>query len=152
MVGPPQSVNIVSTPSFLSALATRWPPETRAASLLLGRSVSSAVVAVAVIDAGADAVLSAFMLPPTGSALLESRTRRAASGAKPLSSRASPAAEAARRGRRDNTVLVGVLGAARRKVPHAHRLQDKQADQRRKDIETHRNREHRTPAFGQSQG
>jgi hypothetical protein len=35
---------IVSTPSALSALATRWPPEMTFASVLLRLSVSSAVV------------------------------------------------------------------------------------------------------------
>src|SRR6516162_9067529 len=44
MMWPPQSVKIVSTPSFFSALATRWPPETTSASRLLRLSVSSAVV------------------------------------------------------------------------------------------------------------
>src|SRR3974390_3146944 len=44
MMWPPQSVKIVSTPSFLSALATKWPPETTLASRVFCFSVSSAVV------------------------------------------------------------------------------------------------------------
>src|ERR1019366_2386926 len=44
MIWPPQSVKIVSTPSFLSALATRWPPETTLLSRSFCFSVSSAVV------------------------------------------------------------------------------------------------------------
>src|ERR1700722_4690655 len=64
MMWPPQSVKIVSTPSFLSARATRWPPDIRAASLLFGRSVSSAVVGVGALGAATDAVLTAFILPP----------------------------------------------------------------------------------------
>src|ERR1700733_12887279 len=47
MIWPPQSVKMVSTPSALSALATRWPPETTLASALFFFSVSSAVVAFA---------------------------------------------------------------------------------------------------------
>src|ERR1700693_965570 len=64
MMCPPQSVKIVSTPSFLSALATRGPPDTSAASLLLGLRVSSAVVEVPALGAVTDAVVTAFMLPP----------------------------------------------------------------------------------------
>src|SRR5437016_9723851 len=44
MMCPPHRVKIVSTPSFLSALATRCPPEMTLASRLLRLSVSSAVV------------------------------------------------------------------------------------------------------------
>src|SRR6267378_8175673 len=44
MMCPPQSVKIVSTPSFFSALATRCPPEMTLASRLFRLSVSSAVV------------------------------------------------------------------------------------------------------------
>ncbi len=40
MIWPPHSVKIVSTPSFFSALATRWPPEMTPASLLYLASVS----------------------------------------------------------------------------------------------------------------
>src|SRR5665213_329438 len=61
MIWPPQSVKMVSTPSFLSALATKCPPETSAASWLLGRSVSSAVVAIGICD---NALGTAFMVPP----------------------------------------------------------------------------------------
>src|ERR1017187_4534987 len=44
MMWPPQRVKIVSTPSLLSALATKWPPEMTPASRLFFCSVSSAVV------------------------------------------------------------------------------------------------------------
>src|SRR3982074_2040936 len=44
MMCPPQSVKIVSTPSFFSALATRWPPEATPASRLFLCRVSSAVL------------------------------------------------------------------------------------------------------------
>src|SRR5271165_1207421 len=44
MMCPPHSVKIVSTPSLLSALATRCPPDTTLASRLFCCSVSSAVV------------------------------------------------------------------------------------------------------------
>src|SRR5579863_8811110 len=64
MMWPPHRVKIVSTPSFLRAFATRWPPETSVASLLFGRSVSSAVVELVALGTDADAVLTAFMLPP----------------------------------------------------------------------------------------
>src|SRR3569623_1885461 len=44
MMWPPHSEKIVSTPSFLSAFATRWPPETTPALRVFCLSVSSAVV------------------------------------------------------------------------------------------------------------
>src|ERR687898_2776020 len=44
MMWPPHSVKIVSTPSFLSALAARWPPEMTLASVLLRCRVSVAVL------------------------------------------------------------------------------------------------------------
>src|SRR6185312_2768358 len=44
MMCPPQSVKIVSTPSFFRAFATRCPPETTLASRLFCWRVSSAVV------------------------------------------------------------------------------------------------------------
>src|SRR5271170_2740075 len=52
MMWPPQSVKMVSTPSFLSALATRWPPEITLASRLLRCRVSSAVVALTGLGVG----------------------------------------------------------------------------------------------------
>src|SRR5438270_1956125 len=48
MMWPPQSVKMVSTPSFFRALATRWPPEMTLVSRLLRLSVSSAVVVLRV--------------------------------------------------------------------------------------------------------
>src|ERR1019366_10507768 len=137
MIWPPHSVKIVSTPSFLSALATRWPPETRAASLLFGRSVSSAVVA---IGAGADAVLTAFMLPPASGNVsygTKDTTRRPGRGGtgcsrSSVSSHNSPAAEASGCGAQpcgpDRVLIPSVLDATRREVPHAHRLEDKQTN------------------------
>src|ERR1700736_6879534 len=44
MMCPPHSVKIVSTPSFFSAFATRWPPEATPASRLFLCRVSSGVV------------------------------------------------------------------------------------------------------------
>src|ERR671918_414114 len=44
MMWPPHSVKIVSTPSFRSALAARWPPEMTLASVLRCFSVSVAVL------------------------------------------------------------------------------------------------------------
>src|SRR4029077_1065411 len=44
MICPPHSVKMVSTPSALRALATRWPPEMTFASRLFCCSVSSAVL------------------------------------------------------------------------------------------------------------
>src|SRR5919106_5457225 len=44
---PPQSVKIVSTPSFFRALAARWPPEMTTVSVLFLWRVSVAVVVMA---------------------------------------------------------------------------------------------------------
>src|SRR5574341_2453650 len=46
MMWPPQSVQITSTPSFLSALATKWPPEITGpvASVLVSLLVGVAMV------------------------------------------------------------------------------------------------------------
>src|SRR5579859_709296 len=52
MMWPPQSVKMVSTPSFFRALATKWPPEITFASRLLRCRVSSAVVALGGLEVG----------------------------------------------------------------------------------------------------
>src|ERR1700747_3713097 len=78
MMWPPQSVKIVSTPSFFRALATRWPPEMTSASRLLRLSVSSAVVVV-LLSAGLGAVSSIkppFLIPTSATAGSPSSQRR----------------------------------------------------------------------------
>src|SRR5215472_17796335 len=66
MMCPPQRVKIVSTPSFFSALATRWPPEMTSASRLLRLSVSSAVVELPLLSAVLGAVSSITASISTG--------------------------------------------------------------------------------------
>src|ERR1700757_4612069 len=59
---PPHSVKIVSTPSFLRALATRCPPETMSGSALLRANVSWAVASVD-LTACAIAMKTSLALP-----------------------------------------------------------------------------------------
>src|SRR3954466_6379740 len=104
MIWPPQRVKIVSTPSFFSAFATRWPPEATPASRLFRRRVSSAVV---------DCLLSfvALFIP-----------RGAGTGLTlamfPYSSRGPSVADG----------LVREMGLADGKVPRWQRLQDQQRE------------------------
>src|ERR1700741_2447585 len=98
MMCPPHRVKIVSTPSFFSALATRWPPETTPASRLLRCRGSSAV-----LDAAAAGV-AALMRPAS------------VSPGTALSAGTAGAPSAARRAR----------GADRLEVPRAHRLEHEQ--------------------------
>src|SRR5215467_16310976 len=62
MMCPPHSVKMVSTPSFLRALATRWPPETMLGSALLRARVSWAVACVD-LTACAVAMKTSLALP-----------------------------------------------------------------------------------------
>src|ERR1700733_887225 len=139
MMWPPHNVKMVSTPSFLSAFATRCPPETTAASRLLGCKVLSAVVVAAVVAAAEDA---GGMVSPRWST--GSRARRARGGAARLS--------VARRGlhwrapARDRFVLH--LGTRGGKVLDAHRLQHEQAERGGQQVEAHRDHEDGVPAHG----
>src|ERR1700679_1547588 len=67
MMCPPHRVKMVSTPSFFSALATRWPPEITLASRIFRCSVSSAVVALVGLEMGLTvAILSPDALNEAG--------------------------------------------------------------------------------------
>src|SRR6516225_9593151 len=66
MMCPPHSVKMVSTPSFLRALATRWPPETTLGSALLRARVSWAVASVD-LTACAVAMKTSLALPDESS-------------------------------------------------------------------------------------
>src|ERR1700733_13408845 len=138
MMWPPHNVKMVSTPSFLSAFATRWPPETTAASRLLGCKVLSAVV-VAGVAAAEDA---GVMVSPRWSTVSKGAPRpgRAArlSVARCGLHRCPPA--------RDRLVLH--LGTRGGKVPEAHRFQHEQAECGGQEIEGHCDHEDGVPAHG----
>src|SRR5580704_3667376 len=153
MMWPPQSVKIVSTPSLLSARATRWPPEINVASLLFGRSVSSAVLDAGAPAAGADTVLTALISPPASrnqNSATSPVARRCGGQCRTAGRRRSghaPGTNAGGGRRQTRTLLGDVLDAAGSKVPHAHRLEDEQADAGGQQIEDHRDREYRVPAL-----
>src|SRR5271165_984730 len=129
MMWPPQSVKIVSTPSFLSALATRWPPEITLASRLLRCRVSSAVLGLAGIGVG----FTVAMLSPNS----RMDPAKPSGGARARRSRDC----GCRRGHRS-----GEFSPALCKMLHAHGLQYKKREQSRCDIETHCQDKYRPPA------
>src|ERR1700689_2458389 len=138
MMWPPHNVKIVSTPSFLSAFATRCPPETTAASRLLGCKVLSAVVVAAVVAAAEDA---GVMVSPRWSTVSKGpRPGRAAwlSVARSGLHRCAPA--------RDRFVLH--LGTRGGKVLDAHWLEHEKADRGGQQVEAHGDHEDGMPAHG----
>src|SRR2546427_12837999 len=127
MMWPPQSVKMVSTPSFFRALATRWPPEMTPVSRLLRLSVSSAVLVLRV-SAGLVAVscMDASIpigCEPGGPVILG----RAGGFFRRSTVAAQASARCQVRGCRDRA------GPAR--VRTAHRFQDQDGRERRHDIE-----------------
>src|SRR3954451_19855347 len=118
MIWPPQRVKIVSTPSFFSAFATRWPPEATPACRLFRCRVSSAVVEcfLSIVSAGAGTGLTLAMVP------YSSRGPSVANG------------------------LVCEMGLTDRKVSRSQRLQDQQRESGSQKVEAHGDHENRAPA------
>src|SRR5882762_6989256 len=148
MTWPPHRVKIVSTPSFLSALATKCPPEMTLASRVFRLSVSSAVV-VPLLSAVLVAVVSS-MDPPFVTLVCDSKDSRGSGTHLGRSSGAWPEerhlqASARRQLRR------GINGRGPIRVRAAQGLQDQNRHQRRHDVEHRRRHEYRVPvSFGRN--
>src|SRR5207253_9677879 len=139
MMCPPHRVKIVSTPSFLRALATMCPPEMTSASRVFRLSVSSAVV-VARLSVVLVAVSS------MDASIRSERTRRGAGAPRGRSSGGSPEerrpqASAGRQLRRC-TNRAGPI-----RVRAAQGFQDRTGHQRRQAIERGGRDEYPVPVY-----